>query len=84
MSGLFCTVILLYTIAVFARVILSWFPVSQDSALATVNRFLFTITEPVMAPLRRAIPPVRAGAVAIDISVLIVFIALIVLRQIFC
>jgi YggT family protein len=84
MTGLLCTAILLYTIAVFARVILSWFPVSPDSALATVNSFLFRITEPVMAPLRRAIPPVRAGAVAIDISVLIVFIGLIVLRQIFC
>ena len=38
---------------------LSWFPPSSSgSGLATVNRLLMDLTEPVLAPLRRVIPPV--------------------------
>lgn len=84
MRDLLCALILLYTLAVIGRAILSWFPVSPDSALASVNGFLFRITEPVMAPIRRALPPVRAGGIGIDLSVMIVIIGLFVLRGIIC
>lgn len=84
MRDLICVLILLYTLAVIGRAILSWFPVTPDSALASVNGFLFRITEPVMAPIRRALPPVRAGGIGIDLSVMIVIIGLFVLRGIIC
>ena len=38
------------------------------SAVAYVDR----ITEPVLGPLRRAVPPVRLGAMAMDLSPIIV------------
>jgi len=38
----------LYIIVIFVRVILSWFPISPDSALASVYRFVYAITEPVL------------------------------------
>ena len=44
----------LYTLAFIARALLSWFRISYYHPVA---RFLIQITEPVLAPLRRFIPP---------------------------
>ena len=55
-----------------ARAVLSWFPLSPGSPLAPVASFLYTITEPVLAPLRRVIPPMGG----FDISFLILFIGI--------
>jgi YggT family protein len=57
----------------FPRALLSWFPASPGSLLASVNHVLYRLTEPVLAPVRRLLPPVRAGAMAIDLSFLLVF-----------
>jgi YggT family protein len=54
--GAFVTV---YIVILAARAIFSWFPPSSSSGgLATINRLLMDLTEPVLAPLRRVIPPV--------------------------
>ena len=50
----------------FARIIISWFPVDPFSAPV---QFLIQITDPVLAPLRRL--PVRIGM--LDLSPLIAF-----------
>ena len=47
----------LYVLILIARAILSWFPIGPDSALVPIVRFLHAVTEPVLAPLRRVIPP---------------------------
>lgn len=57
MANLLPQLIQLYIFAIFARIVLSWFPVSPGGAMATVFSFLYTITEPVLGPLRRVIPP---------------------------
>ena len=61
-------VIQAYVIVIFARVILSWFPISPGTAMASIYRFLLTITEPVLGPVRRVVPPLGA----FDLSPLIV------------
>jgi YggT family protein len=48
--------LLLYIICFIGRAVLSWFPTSHSGPLATVNEFLFTITEPVLRPFRKVIP----------------------------
>jgi len=40
-------------IAILARVILSWLPISRDSGLV---RLLDGLTEPILGPIRRALP----------------------------
>lgn len=54
--GILCSLVNLYVIALFARVILSWFPIGPNSPMAGVFSFLYSITEPVLGPLRRALP----------------------------
>ncbi len=73
--NLLCTLAELYLLAVFARIILSWFPPSPGGgALNSVRYFLDTITEPVLGPLRRAIPPLGIGGMALDLSPIILII----------
>jgi YggT family protein len=57
----------------FPRALLSWFPASPGSTLASINSVLYRLTEPVLAPVRRLLPPVRAGGFGIDLSFIIVF-----------
>lgn len=80
MTSIICTLLTLYLVAVFGRILLSWFPVTHDSPLVPVRRFLLNITEPVMGPLRRALPPLRVGGMALDLSPILIIIAIQVIR----
>ncbi len=75
MTRLLLAVLQLFLLALLARIVLSWFP-STGGALDGVQRVLFRITEPVLAPLRAVLPPVRIGAMALDLSPIVVFIVL--------
>jgi YggT family protein len=62
----------IYVIVLIVRALLSWFPAPPGSALSQVNRALDRVTEPTLRPVRRILPPVRAGGMAIDLSILVV------------
>ncbi len=62
------------------RAVLSWFPIRQGGAMASVMGIVYELTEPVLAPLRRIIPP--AGM--LDLSFLVAFLLLVILRNILC
>ncbi len=76
--GILCTLLSLYVFAVFGRVILSWFPIDSGSPLAGVFSFLYTVTEPVLGPARRAIPPIGG----FDLSPIIVLFGVQIVRQV--
>ena len=71
-----CLLLNLYLIALFGRIILSWFPISPDSPMSQVFSFLYTITEPVLGPVRRMLPPVGVGGMGLDLSPIIVTLGL--------
>jgi YggT family protein len=84
-ANILCPLLQLYLVALFGRIILSWFPISAGSALASIYGFLYTITEPVLGPVRRVIPPLGGGGMAFDLSPIIVLIVLqVVLAQLHC
>ena len=68
-----------FLFALLGRIVLSWFPPSGPGALDTIRMTLFRITEPVLAPIRNLIPPVRLGGMGLDLSPLIVFLIIEVL-----
>jgi YggT family protein len=83
--NIICTLGNLYFLALFARIILSWFPISPGSPFASIFSFLYTITEPVLGPVRRILPPVGMGGMGLDLSPIIVFFGLqIVMASIGC
>jgi YggT family protein len=62
------------TVAIFGRVILSWVPMRLPWGLGD---FIFSITEPILAPIRRALPM----AAGMDFSPLIALVALQLVEQ---
>jgi len=62
----------LVVIVFVVRALLSWFPIGFDSPLRPVVDGLHRITEPVLAPIRRVLPPMGG----FDLSILIVIIGL--------
>ena len=52
---LICSLISVYYIVLFARILLSWFPLQPGTALASVASIVYQLTEPVMGPVRRLI-----------------------------
>ena len=81
---LICRLLTAYLIIMFARIILSWFPINPGSGMASVYGFLYTITEPVLGPIRRVIPPLGMGGMGLDLSPLVVFFGISILRSIIC
>lgn len=72
--SLLCALLQIYLFVVFARIVLSWFPATSAGAMGGVQTVLLAVTEPVLGPLRRAIPPLRAGGMGIDLSPLVLVI----------
>lgn len=81
---LVCRLLDAYLIVLFARIILSWFPISPDSGMASVYGFLYSLTEPVLGPIRRVIPPLGMGGMGLDLSPLVVFFGISILRSVVC
>jgi YggT family protein len=84
-GALLGTVLLLAMLVLLARVVLDWVGVLAPSAGPGVTRaraIVYRITEPVIAPVRRVVPPLRLGGMSIDLAFTIVFIGVLVLRAI--
>ncbi|WP_054812968.1 YggT family protein [Nocardia arizonensis] len=75
----------LFIIVLIARMILDWAVLLGRTTTPWVLRardLAQRVTEPVIAPVRKVLPPVRAGGLAIDLAFTIVFILALVLRSI--
>ena len=65
----------LYQMILLARVLMSWIPnLDPNNPIA---RILYQLTEPVLAPIRSALPPMGG----IDLSPLVVFLGIFILMQ---
>ncbi len=80
MNEVLCALITVFIVVVFARVIRSWFPVRPGTGLAQLNGILVDLTEWILAPMRRIIPPVGM----IDLSFLVLTFGLFILRGVIC
>ncbi len=65
-------VVEVYVVVLIARALLSWLPTRPGTAFYQVVRLLDAVTEPVLRPIRRVLPPIRAGGMGIDLSIIIV------------
>ena len=75
-KGIIAWILQAYVIVIFARVILSWFPITPGTPMASVARVLYAVTEPVLGPIRRVLPPMRMGGMGLDLSPIIVLIGI--------
>lgn len=80
MNSIPCAIITVYIIVLLLRAVMSWFPPSSNGGFTAVFRIVMDLTEPVLAPLRRVIPP--AGM--FDLSFTVLFVFLIIVRSRIC
>ncbi len=76
-----CILLTLYWILLFARIILSWIPPPIGGLGRTLYDLVHDLTEPVLGLVRGLLPPIRMGTVGLDLSPIIVFIALSLIRR---
>jgi YggT family protein len=82
-GSLLGVVLLLFLIALVARAVLDWTSVlgSGGQGLTRAREISHRVTEPVIDPVRRVLPPVRIGEVRLDLAFTVVFIATVILRS---
>jgi YggT family protein len=84
-----CLALTIYWWILFAYVIASWlFAFGMRRPYSGVGRTLLdaldAVVLPVVRPLGRLVPPIRFGGMGLDLSVLLAFVILSVLRVAFC
>ncbi|MCL6422040.1 YggT family protein [Brachybacterium sp. JHP9] len=72
--------LLLYSLLLLARLVIDWIRgYARDyrprGAVLVLFETVFTLTDPPVKLLRRLIPPVRLGAVALDLSLMVLLLA---------
>jgi YggT family protein len=77
--------LLIFELILVARIVLDWVGVlapAGGGGLVRARGWTHAVTEPVIGRVRRVLPPMRVGPVAIDLAFTVVFLAVIVLRSI--
>jgi YggT family protein len=74
--GIVRLLLYVYMIILLVRIFSSWFPTPTSGAMRSIMDIVYAVTEPVLRPLRRILPPVRLGAMALDLSPIIVFVVI--------
>ena len=80
-------VLSIYLVILIGRMIISWIQVFARSwrptgVVLVLAEGIFTATDPPLKFLRRYIPPLRLGTVAMDLSYMVLFIVVLILLQV--
>lgn len=83
MSQILSAVLWLFFIALLVRLVVDWIQVfarewQPKGLVLVVLESIYTVTDPPLRAIRRVLPPLRIGSVALDLA----FIVLIILVQI--
>jgi YggT family protein len=77
------TLLLLYMILIFIRILLSWIPrIPYNRYLAAFLKFVSDVTDPYLNLFRRILPPVRMGGGALDLSPIVAIFVLVIVNTI--
>jgi YggT family protein len=73
------TLVIVYVVLIFIRIIMSWFPrIPYYRWLDAVLGFVRDVTDPYLNLFRRFLPPLRVGPAALDLSPIVATIVLLV------
>jgi YggT family protein len=80
-------VLTIYLVILVGRMIFGWVQVfARDwrptGVLLVLAEAIFTVTDPPLKFLRRFIPPLRLGMVAMDLSFMVLFIVVLILLEV--
>ncbi|GAA1518973.1 YggT family protein [Kribbella lupini] len=74
----------LFILVLIVRMVLDWTAqvATGPSRTGRARELTHAWTEPVIAPVRRKLPPLRAGGIGIDLAFTLVFVAALILRSV--
>jgi YggT family protein len=74
----------LFILVMIVRMVLDWTAqvATGPSRTGRARQLTHAWTEPVIAPVRRKLPPLRAGGIGIDLAFTLVFVAALILRSV--
>jgi YggT family protein len=80
-------VLTIYLVILIGRMIFGWVQVfardwRPSGVLLVLAEAIFTVTDPPLKFLRRFIPPLRLGMVAMDLSFMVLFIVVLILLEV--
>ena len=80
-------VLTIYLIILVGRMIFSWIQMFArqwvpTGILLVIAESIFTVTDPPLKFLRRYIPPLRLGRVAMDLSFMVLFLVILILLDV--
>jgi YggT family protein len=80
-------VLYLFLFVLIVRMVFSWIQsFSRDwrpkGAILVIAESVFTVTDPPLKFLRRFIPPLRLGMVALDLSFMVLFIVVLIMLEV--
>ncbi|MGM7648624.1 YggT family protein [Nocardia sp. JW2] len=77
-------VLTVFLVLLIARMVVDWLDTlgNRSPWVGKVRSVTHAATEPVIAPVRKVLKPVRLGEVSIDLAFTVVFIAVLVLRAV--
>ena len=87
MVTLLIRLLTLYQLVIIGRLILDYVRMaSRDwrprGAMLLVAEFLYSVTDPPLRLLRRALPPLRLGTVSLDLSYLVLYLGVSLLQRV--
>ncbi|NLD74916.1 MAG: YggT family protein [Chloroflexi bacterium] len=68
-----------FNILILVRVLLTWIPMGSGETMRTIVGLIFAATEPILAPIRRILPPMSG----LDLSPIVAMILLQVIGRMF-
>jgi len=74
----------IYSFVILARIILSWFMiggVGTNQTVSAIYQVVYGLTEPLLAPIRTVIPPIKMGMAYLDLSPFILLVLISLARQ---
>lgn len=80
---LICLILTAFTVILIIRVVFSWIP-RPPEPLMPIAGATRTATDWAVEPLRKVIPPVQLGGVALDLSILVLFFGVNILQSLIC
>jgi YggT family protein len=85
-GSLLGTVLMLFWLVMLVRLVFDWVGVVATGRspewVGRVRGITYSITEPVIAPVRRVLRPVRVGGISIDLAFTAVLVGVLILRSI--
>jgi YggT family protein len=86
-TSLLLQIIGLFKFALFARIIIDYIRMFKrdwrpSSFISSIFEVIYSITDPPMKFVQRFVPPLRVGGIALDLSFIVILIALSLLQRV--